>query len=301
MSAATIDVVTPEGVPIRVPLAGLGERFVALLLDLFIIIAGLIAVSLAVTAVGAIAFSADVDLLNELGALMLLAVFLIRHGYFVFFETRWHGTTPGKRLLNLRVVSRDGAGLSGEAVVARNLLRDVELFLPLVALIAPDALVGPSPAWLWLPAITWVFVVSALPWMNREKARAGDLVAGTVVVRVPRAALHVDEAEAVSQRSPAMAGARTRIHFTDAQLAIYGEHELETLADLLRRTDSTAVDWTDLQLVARTIAHKIGYAGPEPQSDTLRFLRAFYRAQRAALEKRLLYGKRKRSKFDREG
>jgi hypothetical protein len=39
-------------------------------------------------------------------------------------------------------------------------------------------------------------------------------------------------------------------------------------------------------------------AGGEQELDPQRFLRVFYRAQRASLEKKLLLGKRKASKFD---
>ena len=55
----------------------------------------------------------------------------------------------------------------------------------------------------------------------------------------------------------------------------------------------------DLVLVAQTIARKVHYRGPEPSQIPLQFLKAFYRAQRAELEQRLLYGKRVASKYDR--
>src|SRR3546814_2214694 len=41
------------------------------------------------------------------------------------------GAIPGKRLMGLRVVARDGARLTGGAVVVRNAMREIEIFLPL--------------------------------------------------------------------------------------------------------------------------------------------------------------------------
>ena len=52
----------------------------------------------------------------------------------------------------------------------------------------------------------------------------------------------------------------------------------------------------DLEVVAATIARKIGYSERAARSTALHFLRQFYREQRAALEKRMLLRKRKASK-----
>lgn len=275
--------VTPEGFTIELPLALIIERVMALGLDLTLLVAATAVVILFAFLLGAAGVA--------LGAIALIGLFVVRYGYFVFFELSWQGATPGKRAMGIRVVSRDGVGLGVDAVIARNLLRDLELFLPAVAFLAPRALVGPSPAWMALPAVAWVAVFTALPVLTRTRQRAGDFVGGTLVVRVPRAQLLGDEAAPTSVRTGAY-------RFTREQLAIYGEHELETLADVLRQAEAGRADTDDLIVVARAIAHKIGYAGDEPRADPLRFLRAFYRAQRDALEKRLLLGQRKASKFD---
>ena len=56
---------------------------------------------------------------------------MLRNGWFTLFEMGGRGATPGKRLLGLRVVARDGARLTGGAVIARNAMREIEVFLPL--------------------------------------------------------------------------------------------------------------------------------------------------------------------------
>lgn len=275
-----VALVTPEGFTVELPLASIVERLMALAVDLFLIFAMTLALYVALL----LTFG------GSFGAVALLGLFVVRNGYFILYELRWQGATPGKRLFGIRVVARDGVGLGVEAVIARNLLRDIELFLPIVVIAAPESLVGSSPPWLWAPALGWIGLFVALPFLDSGRQRAGDFVAGTLVVRVPRAALLEDEAAPVSVRGV--------LRFTREQLAVYGEHELETLADVLRQADAGRADEDDLVIVAQTIARKIHYAGKFPRTDPLRFLRAFYRAQRDALEKRLLLGKRKRSKFD---
>ena len=75
--------------------------------------------------------------------LLVIFAFLARYGYFLAFELGPRGATPGKRLIGIRVASRDGGRLTAEAVIARNLLRDIELFLPLAFIqIAPTGAAG---------------------------------------------------------------------------------------------------------------------------------------------------------------
>jgi uncharacterized RDD family membrane protein YckC len=284
---------TPEGVALELPLAPVLERLLALGLDLGLIFAATIAVAV----VGALL--AGFSPFGEPWALVLVAIFLVRHGYFAFFEIRWHGATPGKRLLGLRAISRDGGGLTPESVFARNLMRDVELFLPLLVVIAPEALVGRSPLWLSAPAVAWVGVMTLMPVLTRDRLRAGDLVGGTLVVRVPEGRLLRDQATQATSTHATSMHAASDIAFTRQQLSVYGEHELETLADVLRKAELGVARDYDLAVVARAIARKIRYDGPEPRTAPLTFLRSFYRAQRTELERRLLFGTRVASKRDR--
>lgn len=278
----TISIVGPEGTWLRFPLAGSMERLAAFSTDIVLLV---IACSVVLCGLGA-SLSLGSSLLAAFG---LVFFFAVRHGYFLFFETLLQGSTPGKRLLRLRVVSRDGGRLRLEAIIARNLMRDLELFVPMVVLLAPESVVGPSPWWMRAASGLWALVICGLPLYTRDHARAGDLVGGTVVVAIPQVPLIRDES---------MSAARTGITFSRDELAVYGEHELETLAELLRAQDAGRATLSDLRLVAETIQKKIGFAGPEPARIPLEFLRAFYAAQRAELERRLVLGRRKASKLD---
>jgi uncharacterized RDD family membrane protein YckC len=117
--------VTPEGVNLWLELGPAASRAVAFLIDASLMIAILLAVTLtfvwiAVPGVGGL-----------LTALWLVGFFLLRNGWFTLFEMGSRGATPGKRVMGLRVVARDGARLTGAAVIARNAMREIEVFLPL--------------------------------------------------------------------------------------------------------------------------------------------------------------------------
>ncbi|MDH5491450.1 MAG: RDD family protein [Myxococcales bacterium] len=285
----TVEIICPEAIPLRFELGSITARTMAFFFDFFLLtFSGVIAI------VGMVLLGILSGMLGPLG-LGIVIFFILRQFYFALFETLWHGTTPGKRLLGLRVISKDGSSLGVDAVLTRNLMRDVELFLPLGIIAAPEQLFGDVPGWIVLPAIGWMLVIFALPLLNRERMRAGDLAAGTLVVFLPKPRLLFDEA---ARTSYAPADGSPGLVFSPRQLSFYGEHELETLADLIRKIDEGKVEFADQTIIASTIAKKIGFEGLEPWQMPTLFLRAFYKQQRAELEKALLFGKRKANKWE---
>jgi uncharacterized RDD family membrane protein YckC len=278
-----VHLVTPEGADLVFALASVGERAIAFSVDF------VLSQIVLIVFVIAVAFAAGLAESTLVVAFLVLGVFVIRWGYFLFFEAFLQGSTPGKRFLGLRVVSRDGARLSMESILARNVLRDLELFVPLVFSMAPAQILGPAPWWLRAPAFLWVVLLVAMPFLTRERTRAGDLVAGTIVVRAPKVSLVRDEA----------VGRSSGLRFTKEQLAVYGEHELETLADLLRKLDAAQATDDDLRVVAAAIARRVRYEGREPTLQPAAFLRAFYAEQRAELERELVLGRRIADKTER--
>ncbi len=269
------ELATPEGVALHLRLAEASERLCAFLLDLAVICAALAAL----TAVSAALFrGTGIELA---GIIWLLGFFLLRNFYFALFELRPRAATPGKRMLGIRVATQSGGRLVADAILARNLVRELELFLPLSLL----GLQGRSAGgWLMLLGLGWVGVFTLFPLFNRDRLRVGDLLAGTWVVGMPRRRLLADLALA----PPGPAGA---LAFTAAQLGAYGIKELHVLEDVLRAQSPAT-----LAAVAGRIAGKIGWV--RGSETDLAFLQAFYAGLRARLERGLLFGQLRRDKFD---
>jgi uncharacterized RDD family membrane protein YckC len=278
-----LPLLTPEHVAIHFRIADVGSRATALLLDLLIQVGFLIALGLALAVSG----WAGGDVLT---AVLLLAAFAVRNFYFTWSEIRWQGRTFGKRLLGLRVVARDGGPLAADLLFARNLTRELETFLPLSVLAAPESLVPGAPRWAQLATVVWALVLTSLPLFNRQRARLGDLLAGTVVVFEPKAELDIDLVE--DGRS---FGAVEEFTFTPEQLDVYGIRELQVLEDVLRREPSDQRDEL-LGVVCDKVKNKIGWDRDRWQVQPQRFLQAFYAAQRRRLEKGMLLGKRRERK-----
>ncbi len=114
-------VLTPEGLPLALGVASIFERAAALFLDLAILFFSFLIISVGtfIALDRTLAFT-----------VVILTFFVLRNGYFAFFEIHWSGRTPGKRIVRLRVVDADGGPLGHRAVLARNLLRELEFFVP---------------------------------------------------------------------------------------------------------------------------------------------------------------------------
>ncbi|MBU1378489.1 MAG: RDD family protein [Alphaproteobacteria bacterium] len=274
------ELVTPEGVDLRLKIGAYAERFSALLIDFAILFGSLAVFSLICLAVFA---GTKASWGNEaLGVVWLLGVFVGRNFYFVLFEMGPRAATPGKRAMGLRVAAANGGRLTADMVFARNAMREVEVILPLTFFAARGQ--GVDAALITLGAI-WSCVFILFPLFNRDRRRMGDLVAGTMVVKAPKAMLRPDLAD--TERGLARGFA-----FTPAQLDAYGIKELHVLEDVIR-----AADRKSMAEVATRIRTKIGWEGPADTPDRT-FLNAYYAALRGRLESRMLFGHRRKDKFD---
>jgi uncharacterized RDD family membrane protein YckC len=275
--------VTPEGVDLSLGLAGGGQRVGAFIIDMTIMVFTLAVLTVLAIWIGASAAQSGGRMTLEIvGAIWLLGFFLIRTGYFTFFEAGRRAATLGKRALGLRVVARNGERLTLESVVARNLTREIEVFLPLTQLIR-STVQGEASPWLTLSAAGWVLLFLLFPLFNKDRLRVGDLLAGTWVVNIPRRRLSYD---LVTQDPP-----ETGVGFSAEELDAYGVFELQTLERVLRDDQPETV-----RLVAETIRRKIGR---DEATDDYDFLTAYYAAARSHMERGLLFGRRKIDKFDR--
>ncbi len=287
--------VTPEGVALDIAVASASARIGALFIDLsalfglvigFVLTLALIAWAYSTTGLPAMSDG----FLNFLFVLFIIGLFLARNAYFLFFELGQRAATWGKRSVGIRVAARDGGRLTAEAVIARNLLRDIEMFLPLMFMTSGGAQGTLSEFAAW-SGIAWVGIFMVFPLLNKDRLRCGDLIAGTWVVEAPQSKL--GKVVARGGETPTTAEAASlpadRYRFGEAELAVYGEYELQMLEQVLRTANPVA-----METVAATICAKIGWSAPV--GDEQAFLDAYYTQLRARLERGLRFGKRRADK-----
>jgi uncharacterized RDD family membrane protein YckC len=153
---------TPEQIALELPLAGIGSRFLAVMLDSLLQIAAflVLAVMFAIWA-SRIEWERRYSgfFSQTIGALILVLVpFCLYWGYFAFFEILWQGKTPGKRVAGIRVIHQSGRPMTAIECIGRNLMRAVDI----------------------LPGMYGVGLVSMM--CSSQNRRLGDYVAGTIVV-----------------------------------------------------------------------------------------------------------------------
>jgi uncharacterized RDD family membrane protein YckC len=266
--------VTPEGVDLRLELGSAGARATAFLMDALILLLTLIAITIFVAVMGIAGVRAEI-----FSVLWLVGFFLLRNGWFILFEMSGRGATPGKRLLGLRVVARDGARLTGGAVIARNALREIEIFLPL-SFLGTQAAQGAADGFLTLFALLWSGIFLFFPLFNRDRLRVGDLLGGTWVVNDARGKLGIDLTMTQTEQP--------RRIFTEAALDLYGIYELQTLEEVLRKGREDAI-----ATVAATIRQKADIAD---DGDDRGFLSDYYAALCLRLERGIIVGRRRENK-----
>ena len=158
---------TPDHVSLEFELAGPGSRFSAYLLDFLFSVLIMIALILITFLSGAAGVRSLFNLFRgETGwiaswgtALLILLLFAIHWGYYVFFEALWHGSTPGKKRLGIRVIRQDGLPIGFREAALRNLLRVADMLPP------PCYILG-----------------GLVAHFDTHGRRLGDMVAGTYVV-----------------------------------------------------------------------------------------------------------------------
>lgn len=284
------ELITPDGVPLNLELATYGERASALLIDLAIMGFTFLAVLLT----GMLLLSSETW--EFLLIIMILAFFFIRSFYFIFFEIKWQGATPGKKAVGLKVIDRKGGVLKPEAIFARNLMREVELWLPITLFFVQDE-IGIEKLFLIMNLI-WIGIFVLLPLFNKDRLRAGDMIGDTLVIRSPKVKLLSDPFKTKPNilQKEGDPDHEAKFTFTVKQLDVYGIFELQTLEKVLRSKNKDAGEI--MATVAAQIAEKIGWRAGSLDNDHEKFLTDFYVAMRKHHEAQLLFGKRKKDKFD---
>lgn len=282
MDSQVRELITPEGVDLKVRLADVGARFGAFCIDIGIMIISLIALTW-----GLAQAAGDMDSMEDGEFFMViwfLIFFFLRSFYFMFFEIRPKAATPGKMVMKIRVASRNGDRLTAPAVFARNAMRELEFFLPLSFFFSQGGDVSGMIATLGL---IWGCIFLFFPLFNKNNLRAGDLIGGTWVIQSPKPILMADLVEAKNQPE-----ATDEFKFSSEQLSAYGVHELHVLENVIRDADLETII-----AVSKRIRKKIAWERGSRELDTA-FLKAYYAALRKHLESQMMFGKRRKDKFD---
>jgi uncharacterized RDD family membrane protein YckC len=158
---------TPEGVELRLRVAGPPARALAWAIDLTLRLFGYGVLSLPLVPLGRVG-----------AGLFFLVLFLGEWFYPVLFEVYAGGATPGKKLVGLAVVHDDGTPVGWSGSLLRNLLRFAD-FLP----------------------VAYGFGLATML-VHPQFKRLGDLAAGTVVVHEERSERALRAVEAVPQPPP---------------------------------------------------------------------------------------------------
>jgi uncharacterized RDD family membrane protein YckC len=169
-----LNIDTPENVVFGYQVAGIGSRFLAALVDtaLIVLLQGIVNLTLIFVAANVLGESllllGQSDRLPWLVALFGLVGFAFLWGYYIFFEVLWNGQSPGKRLVGLRTIRREGTPIEVADALIRNLIRIVD----------------------FLPFYYGVGVITMF--IDGQSRRLGDLAAGSLVV-YDRSPLRIDD------------------------------------------------------------------------------------------------------------
>jgi uncharacterized RDD family membrane protein YckC len=158
-SDGAVAVATSEAVALALDVAGLGHRALAWFADAAIIATFWFTVLFLISYARTFDLTQLGDVATSLQVLLVLAFFATNWGYAFAFEALWHGQTPGKRLLGIRVARLDGSPAGVLELALRNVCRGVD-FLPCFYVTGVIALAATHPP-----------------------RRLGDLVAGTLCLR----------------------------------------------------------------------------------------------------------------------
>jgi uncharacterized RDD family membrane protein YckC len=164
----SVFIATPDHVSLEFELAGPGSRFSAYVIDfifniLLVVVIFLVAyLSGAFVALRSMASSSQSNSswgVSWIFAFLVLVIFLINWGYYVFFEGLWQGSTPGKKRMGIRVIRQDGLPIGLREAALRNLVRAADML--------------PPPCY---------FLGGMVMYFDPLGRRLGDMLAGTYVV-----------------------------------------------------------------------------------------------------------------------
>jgi uncharacterized RDD family membrane protein YckC len=252
---------TPENVAFGYPLAGIGSRFLAALLDTALIIILQLLVNFVLLLLGNLLIGNPFEEGSTLGpwfiAIAGLVAFLFLWGYYIFFEMLWNGQSPGKRWIGLRVIRVDGTPITLSESIIRNLVRLID----------------------FLPSAYGVGVV--VMFIQAQSRRLGDLAAGTLVVR-DRAIVTLESLRtAPTQTSFGLSIAEETIDYPVERLS---SQDLYMAEDFLRRRLELANQLTLAAQIAQALLRRMDLPDEGPRTrDNVKVIAGIVRASQKRL------------------
>lgn len=233
-----LNIDTPENVAFGYEVAGIGSRFLAAVVDSFLIAILLIVTNLTlILLVGLFASETITSGASWVAALLGLVSFAFLWGYYIFFEMLWNGQSPGKRWLGLRVLCTDGTPIGLSEAIIRNLIRIVD----------------------FLPAYYGIGVITMF--LNEQARRLGDLAAGTLVV-YDRGTLTLTSLQ--TRALPAPPAGEDAGPFAGLPLERLDAEDVALAENFLQRRHQLAYGETVATELARLLLAKIDADPPQP-------------------------------------
>ena len=118
------EIITPENVHVEYEIAGFGSRFSAFFIDFSI-------QNIIATCLNFVLMSMVLDGYENsyFKAIIIIVYFLLSFGYFIFFEYKTNGQTPGKKIMKLRVIKKTGETVGIKECLIRNVLRILDILI----------------------------------------------------------------------------------------------------------------------------------------------------------------------------
>ena len=256
----TLMIDTAEGIRIRTEIAGIGSRQAAALLDLCVLLGSYALLLILFWGAQMIIEDVGFEVIGQVSdavlGFMLGGLALLFPIYFAGFHLAWNGQTPGKRAMNIRAVSADGAPASAMQLILRSLFWIVD-----VAIMVP------------IPIGSILIVVTP------RCMRLGDFAAGTIVLHERNASSYEEpwaNEDWTSREKNALGlslGMASRLSDEDRLL----------LRDAIGRRDLPRETRNRLYAkIVKSYANRLGFVASGPSTAALKELYLFVREVRTA-------------------
>lgn len=147
----TLQLNTTQNVSLEFPIASVADRILAYFLDL--VIMGIYVLAVALT------FTVWLNMDGEIFLFLFLTPLVFYH---FLFEVFFHGQSPGKRMMNIRVFKADGTQLTSGSCFIRWIFRLADITIT-------------------SGALATIFII-----VNGKGQRLGDISAGTTILKISR-------------------------------------------------------------------------------------------------------------------